>query len=60
MTNVTEEDEGLQVFCEVHWGNLYGESYSEVTKIKSEVTHVLSLQDNSCWKGSDDLWLNYR
>ena len=60
LQNITEADEGLQIFCEIHWGNLYGESYGKVSIEKHEVTKGLSIQDNSCWKGSDDLWLNYR
>ena len=58
--NITEEDDGMQIFCEIHWGNLYGESYGKVSLAKNEVTKGLSIPDNSCWKGSDDLWLNYR
>ena len=50
----------IEIFCEIHWGNLYGESYGKVSLAKNEVTKGLSVQDNSCWKGSDDLWLNYR
>ena len=60
LQNITEKDEGLQIFCEIHWGNLYGESYGKVEFEKNEVTKGLSIQDNSCWKGSEDLWLNYR
>ena len=35
LQNITEEDDDMQIFCEIHWGNLYGESYGKVSLAKN-------------------------